>query len=141
MRQLTKTELKRKQELHPDLQAVAEAARAICDFYYICGARGKDDQELAFKKGVTKVHYPDSKHNRSKNPEYKSDAVDAGPFKFIRGVPVISWDDYPGFLKVYKAFQQASKTLGIKIRSGADFDGDGNLRNDPWVDMPHHELK
>lgn len=136
MRVLSKVEQRRLSELHPDLQLISERSRAKQDFFYVCGGRDEVAQEYAFAIGTSKVHFPNSKHNKSKNPAYKSDAVDVAPF--VNGK--IEWKDTTTFYKIYKAFQESAAELGIKIRSGVDFDMDGNLKNDRWRDLPHHEL-
>ncbi len=140
MRQLTKTELRRKSELHPDLQLVAEEARKEYDFFYAVGSRGEADQNRAVKLGRSEKPFPTSKHNKSKDPKYKSDAVDVCPVIVDKNQIKLDWENLSAFYKIYQAFQNAAKKLGIKIRSGADFDMDGNLKNDRFRDLPHHEL-
>jgi hypothetical protein len=41
---------------------------------------------------------------------------------------------------MYKVVMETAQELGIKIRAGADFNQDGDLTNDKFVDLPHFEL-
>ena len=94
------------------------------------GFRGKDDQEKAFNEGKSKAHWGQSKHNYS-----PSCAVDVMPYP-------INWNDKDGVTKFYEFVKKKADELGIKIRWGADWDGDGKYwEKDGWeIDGPHYEL-
>lgn len=135
-RTFTPKEIQRLETIHPKLRAVIYEAGQSLDFYIVCGLRNKIDQDLAFEKGFSKVRFPNSKHNKSHDPRFGesiSDAVDLCPFP-------IDWNDRNKFYLIYKAMIAASKKLNIPIRSGADFNQDGNLKNDKFIDLPHYEL-
>lgn len=125
----TKTELRRFSEIHPDLQAVVKEAEKTVEFYIVCGHRNEVDQFKAFMQKKSKLSWPKSKHNKA-----PSEAVDLCPWP-------IDWEDVPKFVLIYTAMVKAAKKLGIKVRCGADFDSDGNLKNDKFRDLPHFELK
>jgi len=42
---------------------------------------------------------------------------------------------------IIQAMQLAACEYGTKLRWGGDFNQDGNLNNDSFVDLPHWELK
>lgn len=135
-RTLTTKEIQRLETIHPKLRAVIYEAGKSVDFYIVCGLRDKIDQDLAYEKGFSKVRFPNSKHNKSNDPRFGeqiSDAVDLCPFP-------IDWNDRKKFYQIYNAMMNAAEFLKIKIRAGADFNQDGNLKNDKWVDIPHYEL-
>lgn len=135
-RTFTPKEIQRLETIHPKLRAVIYEAGQIVDFYIVCGFRDKIDQDLAYEKGFSKVRFPNSRHNKSDDPRFgegTSDAVDLCPFP-------IDWNDRQKFYKIYNAMISASQKLKIPIRAGADFNQDGNLKNDKFVDLPHFEL-
>lgn len=115
--------------VHPDLVKVHR--EAIKHFAYIVtdGRRGEIDQTRAYKTGKSKVRFGSSAHNWS-----PAVATDCYPFPFNANEKTFR------MIELYKVILAAAKTVGVKIRQGADFDGDGNLSNDKWDDLPHVEL-
>ncbi len=113
---------------HLDLQRLFNEVIKTYDCSVICGHRGEADQEAAVEAGTSKTHWPHGKHNKT-----PSEAVDAMPCP-------IDWQDkernyhFAGFVK------GVAQGMGIKIRWGGDFNGDGNLHNDKLVDSPHFEI-
>jgi len=109
------------------------------DFSILEGPRNRADQEAAFNRGASKVHYGNSAHN-AEDPatgKPRSCAVDVLPYPFK------GWED-PASMAAWKgiaqAFSQAAAELGIQERWGGDFNRDGDkTKNDSW-DKPHHEL-
>lgn len=114
---------------HPKLRALFEEVVKEYDCAVVCGFRNEQDQETAYVQGFSKVQFPNSKHN-----SYPSLAVD-----------VIPWPT--GYKDTEKMYHFAGYVLGISammkipIRWGGDFNKDGNLKNDAFVDIPHFELK
>lgn len=94
----------------------------------ICGHRGQQEQDDAFAKGMSKLHFPQSKHN-----SFPSLAVDLAPFP-------IDWNDKQRFVHMAGFVQGVAASLGYKIRWGGDFNQDNNFKNDSFIDMPHFEL-
>jgi peptidoglycan LD-endopeptidase CwlK len=111
---------KKLEELHIDLQLVLIEAIKIIDFIIICGYRGKEEQEQAFKEGKSLAHFGQSKHNFK-----PSLAADLAPNP-------LNWNDIKKFKKLADIILKISKEHGIKILWG------GN-----WLtlkDYPHFEL-
>jgi peptidoglycan L-alanyl-D-glutamate endopeptidase CwlK len=132
MRQLTKAEVARYNTLHTDLKRLIDALRAKRDVFIVYGHRTQAEQDKAFKGGFSKVQWPNSKHNKT-----PSLAVDLAPVNAKGG---IDWNDLKGFKALYADVMATALDLGIKLRAGADFNQDGNLANDRFVDLPHYEL-
>lgn len=97
--------------------------RSDFDMTITCGYRTKEEQEQAFNEGKSKAHFGQSKHN-----SFPSKAVDIMPCS------PISWDtnDIRWWKMVALAYDTA-RSMGIKIRSGAFFNG--------LADFPHIELE
>lgn len=111
---------------HPDLQrlvsAVVEgidagdlASAGILDVTVLCGHRGADAQEKAFRDGASKLRWPKSEHN-----SLPSRAVDLAPYP-------IDWQNVPRFDVLRGYVLGVAARLGIKIRVIS------------W-DRPHFEL-
>lgn len=126
-------------QCHPALQSLALEALRLSeqDFTVICGYRGEADQEAAYRAGNTKVRYPNSAHNQTRNGQPYSCAIDVIPYPFT------NWNDpkmLEGWRKIHDAFARASVKLGIPYRWGGDFNRDGDkTTSDAW-DKPHFEL-
>ena len=59
---------------HPDIQEILNEAIKIVDFSVLEGTRSEEKQNDLFHKGMSKVKYPNSKHNHR-----PSLAVDVAP--------------------------------------------------------------
>lgn len=119
---------------HPDLQRLFNEVIKHFDCSIICGHRTEDEQNELYLQvpPVTTVQYPNSNHN-----SLPSKAVDAAPYVAGRG---IVWDKEQ--LYFFAAFVWATAIqMGIKIRLGADWDGDGDIADQTFFDRPHFELK
>jgi len=120
----------------PDLRRVVERAIQISetDFTVIEGARSKARQAELYAQGRTK---PGPKVTWTMNSRHiGGHAVDLCPW--INGK--IEWNSPRGFDNIYKAMMAASKELGIKIRAGSDWDGDGIRHEHGETDNPHFEI-
>ena len=60
-------------------------------------------------------------------------AVDLVPYP-------VDWNDLKKFDAIAKAMLQAAKELGVVVRWGADWDGDGKPRERGESDSPHFEV-
>jgi peptidoglycan LD-endopeptidase CwlK len=120
---------------HNKLQwLMEEAIKDGPDFSILCGHRGKAEQDAACRAGLSKAPFPTSKHN-----SMPSKAVDIAPYP-------IDWEDYGRFRALADHVLATAKRLGIEVRWGGDWDGDGKTRRDgdmdeKFVDLPHFELK
>ena len=102
----------------------------IYDCSVLEGARTRDRQEQLFKEGRTKVHWPDSKHNRS-----PSNAADVVPY------PVPDWENDREKFVVFAGFViGVGHGLSIPLRWGGDWDCDWDLLDQRFNDWPHFEL-
>lgn len=115
-------------QAHPDLQRVAREAIKTFDFTVICGYRGKIEQDLAFRTGASKAKFGQSAHNFR-----PSIAIDIVPYP-------LNWKDAKAFEAMGRNFMAAAKRLGVPVRWGADWNGNGNLKDETFVDSPHFEL-
>lgn len=113
---------------HPLLQTLMREVIKNYDCTILCGHRNKEDQDKAFEGGFSKVKFPNSRHN-----QMPSLACDALPFP-------IEWSDSRKHYHFAGYVQATADRLGIKIRWGGDFNQDGNLKNDRFLDIPHFEL-
>lgn len=110
------------------LQAILKEAIRHVDFTVLCGFRGPDEQEDAFRTGRSKVRWPNSKHNRR-----PSVAVDLAPFP-------VDWTDTARFARLAGYIERIAHEQGVKLRWGGDFDQDGRTVGEKFIDMPHLEI-
>lgn len=113
---------------HVDLQRLFNEVIKHYDCTVTCGHRGKDEQDEAVRTGVSKLAWPNSKHN-----SLPSKAIDVVPFP-------IDWDDMTRFYHFGGFVLAVAKQLGIKIRWGGDWNGDLKFRDEKFKDLPHFEL-
>lgn len=98
------------------------------DFTVLCGFRGQAEQDKAVKLGNSKTPWPTSKHNQT-----PSLAVDIAPFP-------IDWNNIARFRELYNVVMAHAEKLGVKLRAGADFNQNGVIGDDRFIDWPHYEL-
>ena len=114
---------------HPDLQKVFNEVIKYVDCSVLEGHRSKDRQNKLYKEGKTQVKYPDGRHNAS-----PSNAVDVTPYP-------VDWDDrerqtlFAGFVL------GISRSMGIILRWGGDWDQDFQVQDNRFDDFPHFEIK
>ena len=140
MPKFSQTSLDRLATCDPRLQEVANRVIGIVDFTILCGARGKEDQEKAFAEGNTKVHFPNSYHNKT-----PSQAFDAMPCP-------ISWDDpFEGLTDEQKKrvlyygtqchlaglFRGVAYEKGYNLTWGGDWNRNGVMEPGDGWDRPH----
>ena len=119
-------------QAHPDLQRLFNDVIKTYACSVLCGHRGKEAQEAAFRDEKSRVHFPNSKHN-----QLPSLAVDVAPYP-------VDWSDTKDAMKRWYHFggyvKGVASTMGITIRWGGDWDGDFELRDQNFNDIPHFEL-
>ncbi len=98
------------------------------DCSVLCGYRDKEEQDRLYHEGRSKLFYPNSKHNT-----LPSRAVD------VVSCPV-SWSNMDQFYHFSGYVLGVAASLGIKIRSGLDWDNDRVLNDQTFMDGPHFEL-
>ncbi len=121
-------------QCHEDLQILFNEVIKHYDCTVICGMRGKKEQNEAYYSGRSRVKFPESKHNV--NP---SIAVDVVPY--FSNKPHIRWEDKNKFYEFAGFVQGIATMLNIDIRYGGNWDGDDELHDQSFFDLPHYELK
>ena len=113
---------------HTDLQRLANEVIKHVDHSVTCGHRGQVDQDKAFAEGKSKLEFPKGEHNK-----LPSNAIDVAPYP-------LNWNDAEAFTLLAGVYFGVAKMMGIKIRLGADWDGDFNILEHSFKDRPHIEL-
>ncbi|NHZ84283.1 MAG: M15 family peptidase [Planctomycetia bacterium] len=116
-------------ECDEQLQKIAYVAIKGIDISVVEGYRNKEDQNNAYEQKLSKLKYPESKHNKK-------------PSKAFHLLP------YPKGWKatreefVYMAgkIEGIAMTLGISIRWGGNWDSDNDLKDQTFMDLAHFEL-
>ena len=114
---------------HPLLRLLMETVVEDRDCTILDGHRGQTAQDRLFAEGRSKVQFPNSKHNA-----YPSKAVDAAPW------PLPDWEDRDAFVRFGGYVEARADALGIRIRWGGDWDGDGSMADQTFDDLVHFEL-
>ena len=112
----------------PRLPRLFNEAVKHFDCTVITGHRGKAEQEEMVRTGRSKVHWPDGKHNT-----VPSLAADVAPYP-------IDWEDRERFTLFAGFVKGLAVSMGIKIRWGGDWDGDTEVLDNGFDDLPHFEL-
>ena len=113
---------------HTDLQELCYEAIKHVDFSIICGFRGEAEQNEAYHNGYSKLEYPFSSHNSD-----PARAIDVIPYP-------VDWEDINRIYMFVGFMRGVAAIKGIKIRVGADWDGDMNIKDQNFHDLPHIEL-
>ena len=124
-------------KLHKDLQLILGEAIKYVDITVIDSHRDEDTQNKYFKEGKSKVKFPNSKHNK-----FPSMAVDIIPLKFPNNFK--DWAKFAYMIGIIKGISEEmykNGTIKHRLRFGLDFNRDGILFNDSFVDAPHIELE
>ena len=110
------------------LQRVFSEVVKHYDCSILCGHRSKVAQTQVYNDGLSKLQWPRSKHNTS-----PSRAVDAIPYP-------VDWKDTKRFYHFIGFVLGTAQQMGIKLRSGSDWDQDNDLTDQKFIDLPHFEL-
>ncbi len=100
----------------------------ICDCSIICGHRGEQHQNEAFRTGMSHLQWPDGWHNKT-----PSMAVDVLPYP-------IDWNDarrntlFAGLVLGVAAEQRVDLTWG------GDWNKDWQVKDNNFQDLAHFEL-
>jgi len=152
------TSMKRLVTCCDELQEILNRSIRVIDYSIIEGSRTMELQNHYYDIEVSTLRWPNSKHNITED-QPKSDAVDIWPY--TREWGALSGD--PTQIKkiatelgreeievkefVYKAFaylagvhQGIAFQLGYKLIWGGDWNGDGNMLDQKFHDLPHLEL-
>jgi len=124
------------EQAHPDLQRLFNRVIELYDCSVICGFRGEAAQTAALHAGTSTKAFPESKHNQS-----PSLAVDVVPWWKER--PHIRWNGLDAERRMYYfggLVKGLAAEMGIAIRWGGNWDGDDDLHDQTFFDLPHFEL-
>ena len=136
MAKFGKTSLERLETCHEDLQLLFLQVVSTFDCSVICGHRGEEEQNKAFNASpqLSKLKFPDSKHN-----SYPSMAIDVVPYP-------VDWQDikrmhyFAGYVKATAEQLKKDQLISHDIRWGGDWDGDTQVNDQTFIDLPHFEL-
>lgn len=117
---------------HPLLQELFREVVKDDDCAVIEGHRSRRRQNQLFKAGKSKVRFPDGKHN-----VMPSEAVDVAPWFPKKRIP---WNEPAQFYFFAGNVKAKARELGIRIRWGGDWDGDGDVMDQNFNDLAHYEL-
>lgn len=110
------------------IQDIFSEVIKIYDCSVLEGTRGEAEQNQLFELGLSKVQYPNSKHNLS-----PSQAIDVVPYP-------IDWNDHGRFCYFAGIVFATAARLGVRMRWGGDWDQDGTTKDERFLDMAHFEL-
>tara|TARA_R100000808_G_C2148203_1_gene156312 strand:- start:1372 stop:1761 length:390 start_codon:yes stop_codon:yes gene_type:complete len=111
------------------LQKIFNEVIKHVDCSVLCGHRGKDEQNKAYKEGKSKAKYPKGRHNRK-----PSLAVDVSPYP-------IDWKDLERQTLFAGFVLGVAKQMGINLIWGNDWDGDFQTKDTNFKDYPHFEIR
>lgn len=119
---------------HTDLQTLFNEVVKYRDCTIISGRRGEIEQNELYRRGMSQLRYPQSKHNASP----LSLAVDVMPYFSLE--PHIRWNDVESAYNFIGYVQAVADRLGIAVRNGADWDMDLDFDDQSFIDVAHYEL-
>lgn len=131
-------------ECDPRLQAVLNELIQLLDNTVMVGHRGQIEQDLAFAQGRSKTPWPKSKHNST-----PSLAADVAPY--FSEEPHIRWPSnaimrdpdaqvFARYAYMVGLARGIAHAKGIHLRSGMDWDSDGEIADNSFMDLPHLEI-
>lgn len=121
-------------ECHRDLQQLFREVVEHFDCSVIEGFRTELEQNKAYHSEKSKLMFPDSKHNQQ-----PSMAADVIPYP-------VDWENhkrfclFAGFVLGIAERLFAEKKISHRLRWGGDWDGDKEMTDQSFHDLPHFEL-
>ncbi len=112
------------------LQGIAAEVLLIKDHSIIKGHRNQIDQDFAHKNGASKLKWPDGKHNK-----LPSNAIDVQTYP----VPASESELREDQLYLLGLYVGVAFALGTTLRTGADWDRDGEIADNGFDDFFHVE--
>lgn len=113
---------------HPQLQFLFLEVIKYRDCTVLVGFRNEEDQNRAFEEGKSQKRWPNGEHNKQ-----PSEAIDVSVYP-------VDWRNAERNYLFAGQVLGISQRMKIPIRLGADWDGDGNPRNQSLHDLVHFEL-
>ena len=131
MPKLGKRSLSRLKGVDPRLQTLCHAVVKDLDITIIEGLRSLETQKKYVKEGKSKT---------LKSKQLKGRAIDVSPYP-------VDWDNDARFYFMCGMFKAYALAMGIKVRLGLDWDGDGKFGTrgkytgkETFKDLVHIEL-
>ncbi len=115
----------------PRLQQVAHKVLTIKDHSIIKGHRRELEQNAAFAAGTSKLQWPNGKHNA-----WLSLALDVQTYPRPPDKAALRAEQYY-LLGLYVG---VGAQMGIELKTGADWDDDGEVTDNGWDDLFHVEI-
>ena len=148
---LSQKSLDKMNDVDERLQRVVKRAIQLTkqDFMVLEGVRTKEQCMINYGKGRTVAEcVAKGVPAQYANPSAAKVTWLNDPFasKHVSGRAVdlvpypVDWNDLKKFDAIAKAMLQAAKELGVPVRWGADWDGDGKPRERGESDSPHFEI-
>jgi hypothetical protein len=133
--------------VHPDLQKVfRRVLEQGFDHVILDGHRTKEMQDKAVATGHSTKPWPTGEHNK-----FPSEAVDALPYPFswadldgtngaeVQRKATIAAAMFIGYVLRTAEVMFANHEITTTLRSGVDWDGDWNVGEHNFIDLPHFE--
>ena len=119
--------------IDPRLRAIAVEVIKIKDHSIIKGHRGEEEQHAAFTSDPqrSKLDWPNGKHNG-----FPSKAVDVQTYP----APNFEAELREEQLYLLGLYKGIGHQMGIEIRTGADWDRDGEIADNGFDDFYHVEI-
>ena len=124
----SKSSKKRLESCHPDLQRIFNHVIKYVDCKVTDGHRGEEKQNEYFALGKSQKKWPESGHNK-----IPSEAIDVVPYP-------VNWTNVNRFYMFVGYVRAVADRMGIKIKTGADWDGDWLTSDQTFNDLPHYRL-
>lgn len=128
-----RTSRERLETCHVDLQRVLHEVIKHYDCSVLCGHRTRQEQELKFSMQLSKVEWPNSKHNA-----VPSLAVDVVPW-YVDS-PHIRWSEREDFTLLAGHILGIGAHLGVELLWGGNWARDFILGQNDFDDMPHYQV-
>lgn len=113
------------------LNQIGDIVLEIKDHSVIKGHRNQEDQHSAFVRGASQLDWPNGNHNA--NP---SKAQDVRTYPWPEKVS----DQREEQLYLLGLYRAVAHMKGIKLRTGADWDRDGEIADNGFDDFFHVEI-
>jgi len=137
-----KSSMSKLRTVHPDLQTLFQVVVKYFDCTVVYGNRTTEEQQALYAQGRTKpggiVTNCDGVKNKSKHQG--GNAVDAVPYP-------IDWSDtnrmkyFAGFVIGIARILKDQGIIDSEIRSGYDWDGDTEVKDTNFIDLPHFQIQ
>lgn len=125
---LSDASLKNLENVHPDLVQLVKDVSLLAPIRVLCGYRDEASQDAALAAGTSKKNWPNSKHNQT-----PSLAVDIC-------IQPYNPDDLKQCLYLNAYVMGFGTARGLKLRSGADWEGKFSPAANQFPDLFHIEL-